>query len=991
MPPISQLRAVAAESGLGNLDDSLVKFGTPLPQLSSTKADKNEFLPLWQQEVRDEKGRRRLHGAFTGGFSAGYFNTVGSKEGWTPAEFKSSRADRKKKDDGSGPDGSGVPRLKTEFAQKAEDFMDEEDLAELKSRNELGTKEIFGSATTQSANFTSVGYDPLTGNLASGSGTDSFGGVVEPSELNNLLSDLVRPSDFRIGRKIMTKMGWREGQGIGPRVTYEKRKRLAIRIGVGMDPESDPEDNTERKNHLFAPFDRPMMPIRPWSGNSGLGYLNSHSSHLPSSSFRSSNVSLGKGSELKIEGQHIPQGSSFGLGALNDAEDDDQDIYDFVPEQITSDARARRLLSLKDEEDGKVSNPFKKISSHRSIIPADSSSKAFSDGAPLLEGFFLALSKEEKEVKIKLSIQVPKYWKPNPKKIFDSVRSRDHASQLKLRNRGSAPINAHDRGRMIGEKAPTKSVFDFISAKDKKRITDASKLAIESSSRDDMKLTNLKEEPHLPTSVIVPQLNPSVAKAALRGFMPFSHDLPKQERYKLYLQSQAGILPEGTKFSPKPTGKESVELINKELDGFAKSAMMFKPMSSLMASRFTSAESTASGGELAAPEPGLRQPVFDEAKVVDNDVAEIEKPKEEKVSQAAQAVRMDLFGMMTRSVKEFYPQKLLCKRLNVPNPFPEGPPNETKAKGTGSNLADFLTAHGFQPAEVNKTKDPSCNGEMMKNDWLTEKNEDRAAKDVNQVGLGDDDTQGKEILTTIRPPIDIFKAIFANDDDSEESDDEEKEESKLGCAQDQELKSDSKSPVDNPRDLVQDLLPVEKSVENGSKDEKDCWSGAVKITSMTPVAVDPRAADMISTFRPTFLRKQNGESQETSSSISKKKKTDKKSKRSKGLMSFEDELEGDDVQTSKNEERKSSSDPRKKKKKKVKLSEVEVDGEGQKGKDSNLRRKKGEREEEKDDDDEWVEKVVPSHSVSDHAEREVNEVRNLPKKLKRMTASDLMD
>ena len=38
-------------------------------------------MPLWKQEVRDEKGRRRLHGAFTGGFSAGYFNTVGSKEG----------------------------------------------------------------------------------------------------------------------------------------------------------------------------------------------------------------------------------------------------------------------------------------------------------------------------------------------------------------------------------------------------------------------------------------------------------------------------------------------------------------------------------------------------------------------------------------------------------------------------------------------------------------------------------------------------------------------------------------------------------------------------------------------------------------------------------------------------------------------------------------------------------------------------------------------
>jgi len=31
--------------------------------------------------VRDAQGRIRFHGAFTGGFSAGYFNTVGSKEG----------------------------------------------------------------------------------------------------------------------------------------------------------------------------------------------------------------------------------------------------------------------------------------------------------------------------------------------------------------------------------------------------------------------------------------------------------------------------------------------------------------------------------------------------------------------------------------------------------------------------------------------------------------------------------------------------------------------------------------------------------------------------------------------------------------------------------------------------------------------------------------------------------------------------------------------
>ncbi len=32
-------------------------------------------------QVTDSEGRRRFHGAFSGGFSAGYFNSVGSKEG----------------------------------------------------------------------------------------------------------------------------------------------------------------------------------------------------------------------------------------------------------------------------------------------------------------------------------------------------------------------------------------------------------------------------------------------------------------------------------------------------------------------------------------------------------------------------------------------------------------------------------------------------------------------------------------------------------------------------------------------------------------------------------------------------------------------------------------------------------------------------------------------------------------------------------------------
>lgn len=43
----------------------------------------------------DKHGLRRFHGAFEGGWSAGYYNTVGSKEGWTPRQWSSTKDSQK--------------------------------------------------------------------------------------------------------------------------------------------------------------------------------------------------------------------------------------------------------------------------------------------------------------------------------------------------------------------------------------------------------------------------------------------------------------------------------------------------------------------------------------------------------------------------------------------------------------------------------------------------------------------------------------------------------------------------------------------------------------------------------------------------------------------------------------------------------------------------------------------------------------------------------
>src|ERR1700694_4962816 len=61
-----------------------------------------------------------------------YFNTVGSKEGWSPATFVSSRENRKKDD----------PKVSQ---QRPEDFMDDEDLADAAESQKVQTADGYAS------------------------------------------------------------------------------------------------------------------------------------------------------------------------------------------------------------------------------------------------------------------------------------------------------------------------------------------------------------------------------------------------------------------------------------------------------------------------------------------------------------------------------------------------------------------------------------------------------------------------------------------------------------------------------------------------------------------------------------------------------------------------------------------------------------------------------------------------------------------------------
>lgn len=93
-------------------------------------------ITLADQIAVDSNGKRRFHGAFTGGFSAGYWNTVGSRDGWTPSEFKSSRGEKA-----------------TRRVQRPSDFMDEEDVGEFGiAPQRIQTTEDFGSSEGRQKN-----------------------------------------------------------------------------------------------------------------------------------------------------------------------------------------------------------------------------------------------------------------------------------------------------------------------------------------------------------------------------------------------------------------------------------------------------------------------------------------------------------------------------------------------------------------------------------------------------------------------------------------------------------------------------------------------------------------------------------------------------------------------------------------------------------------------------------------------------------------------
>ena len=98
---------------------------------------------------------------------------------------------------------------------------------------------------------------------------DQFASSSITSALENALLPPARDS---VGAKILRKMGWRLGHGIGPKVTYEQHRRQLAQSSSKTTFEDATEDDDETKKHMYPSIDT-KVPVYSRKDNShGRGY-----------------------------------------------------------------------------------------------------------------------------------------------------------------------------------------------------------------------------------------------------------------------------------------------------------------------------------------------------------------------------------------------------------------------------------------------------------------------------------------------------------------------------------------------------------------------------------------------------------------------------------------------------------------------------------------------------------------------------------------------
>jgi G patch domain-containing protein 1 len=526
--------------------------------------------------------------------------------------------------------------------------MDEEDLADAAEAQRVTTSDAFAGI----------------GASSSRDGADSSG-----------LMGLFKTQGETMGTKLLRRMGWKDGQGIGPKVRRGARLDMS---GGNKKPGAAIDDN---ETHLFAPDDTPMIQFIRKTDRKGLGFEGEAKLQLPNGDKDSDTDDDGDKNERKFsllpnkKSKPKSQRGGIGIGILNDNGSDDEDPYEIGPKikynrTIGGDKKKKKKQAVA------ASNPA--LGNTPVFVPktarAGNSLRRCHDGRLPLDGFVLAKVTEDLAG---LMLQyapppVPTDWVSAKKKKKKDAEGPSGSAYVSSADAAKASkLDPASRAALLGEKAlPGKSVFDYLSASARDKLAIGSgKLNLPQGKGEvpeEYRLSDEEKQQRLWSQV--PKLDAETALAAISRSSggPYADDETKRARYMCYLESQADSRrPPPT----KPAGMLDEDFL-RELNEFYNCARIFKPMTGFMASRFTTAKTTTTTAAPPPPSSGT------------GDTELLTRPEPKAADPAEEAAKIGMFGTMTRTVGDFYPTRLLCKRFNVKPPANVKPDNmEAAAPG----------------------------------------------------------------------------------------------------------------------------------------------------------------------------------------------------------------------------------------------------------------------------------------------------------------------
>jgi len=358
---------------------------------------------------------------------------------------------------------------------------------------------------------------------------------------------------------------------------------------------------------------------------------------------------------------------------------------------------------------------------------------------------------------------VPAGWVSNIAPPADDNGTDDYVSTADAAKASNQ--TSKSRATALGEtQLPGKSVFDYLSAAARDRLAAASgKTNLPPGLGEVPEGYQLPRSSHASLQDLVPVLDQDVALQALNrssdsggGWMPYAEDPLKRERYRTFLEIRAGLRPTGTgdEIPPRAEGMSMDDWVH-ELNEFARAAEVFKPVSGLMASRFTSSSSNskqADGGNPADPDSLLT----------------FKRQKPEDPAEAA--AKMGMFGHMTRSMSNFYPPRLLCKRFGVPMPDISNRPPANEQPSTSLGTEDAVQTNASRFSSARYQDDEKAERAPHAPESAARRDQDisgaTAADQVTRASVVD--PEKNDALEQEKPSMALFKAVFGSDDEDED-------------------------------------------------------------------------------------------------------------------------------------------------------------------------------------------------------------------------------